>query len=64
MNLGTCILVGVVAGIGASLGYITWSLGDQMKLEPKDLLPMLPPYPPLPQFVYTKPEVLTELRRR
>jgi len=60
------LIVGVVGGIGAAATYATFQYAEKAgpKLEVKDLLPMPPPYPPVPRFLYTKPELLAELRRR
>ena len=63
---GTLFIVGVSGGIGATMLYTTFQYAGKAgaNLELRDLLPMPPPYLPLPRFFYTKPELLEELRRR
>lgn len=60
------IIVGVVGAVGALAGATTFKVGREIgpKLSAEDLLPMPPPHLPLPRFLYTKPEVLAELRRK
>lgn len=60
------LVVGIVGAIGAIAGATALKVGRKIggQLDEEDLLPMPPPYPPLPRFVYTKPELLAELRRR
>lgn len=62
----TILIVGLVGGLGAAATYSTFHLAERAgpKLAIKDLLPMPPPYPPVPRFLYTKPELLAELRRK
>jgi len=52
--------VAVLGATAAALVYVGRKVWDKAgeQLEEGDLLPMLPPYPPLPRFIYTKPEVL------
>lgn len=58
------IIVGVVVGIGGVVTYSIFQFATKVesKLEPRDLLPMPPPYPPVPRFIYEKPELVAELR--
>lgn len=60
------LVVGIVGAIGAIAGATALKVGRKIggQLDEEDLLPMPPPYPPFPRFVYTKPELLKELRRR
>ncbi len=60
------LVVGIVGAIGAIAGATALKVGRKIggQLDEEDLLPMPPPYPPIPRFVYTKPELLKELRRR
>ena len=60
------LVVGIVGAIGAIVGATALKVGGKIggQLDEEDLLPMPPPYPPIPRFVYTKPELLKELRRR
>ena len=62
----TLLIVAIVGGIGAAATYTTFHQAEKAgpKLKAADLLPMPPPYPPVPRFLYTKPELLAELRRR
>jgi len=62
----TILIVGIVGGLGAAATYTTFHYAEKAgpKLEAKDWLPMPPPYPPVPRFLYTKPELLAELRKR
>jgi len=61
------LLVGVIGGVGAAATYDTFHYAEKLgpKLTLGDLRPCFPwEGPPLPRFVYTKPELLGELRRR
>lgn len=62
----TGLLLFIIGGIGTVVTFGAFSTAEKLgpKIEPKDLLPMPPPYPPLPRFFYTKPELLRELRRK
>ena len=62
----TGIILFVVGGIGTLVSFTAFKVAQQIgpKLEAGDLLPMPPPHPPLPRFMFTKPELLSELRRR
>ena len=63
----TLLIVGVIGGLGAAATYGTFQYAEKIgpKLTLADLLPA-PPWVglPLPRFVYTKPEILEELKRR
>ena len=62
INPVTLLIVGVVGGISMAATYTAFHYAEKAspKLEAKDLLPMPPPYPPLPRFMYEKPELLAE----
>lgn len=60
------LIVGVVGGVGAAATYATFHHAEKLgpKLTINDLRPCLPwEGLPLPRFMYTKPELLSELRR-
>jgi len=61
----TLIIVGVIGGLGAAATYGTFHYAEKLgpKLTATDLLPMPPPYPPVPRFLYKK-ELIESLRRR
>ena len=63
---GTGLILFVVGGIGLVATATGFKVAERLgpELEAKDLLPMPPPHPPLPRFMFTKPELLEELRRR
>lgn len=58
------LIVGVVAAGASLLTYTGAKVAERAggQLEAEDFLPMPPPYPPLPRFMYQKPELLAELR--
>ncbi|MBA7584836.1 hypothetical protein ES708_26799 [subsurface metagenome] len=58
-------LIFLVAGIAGVATYGAYGFVKKVgpELEASDLLPMPPPYPPLPRFMYKKPEVLESMRR-
>lgn len=63
----TLLIVGLIGGFGAAATYGTFHYAEKLgpKLTLNDLRPCLPwEGLPLPRFVYTKPELLAELRRR
>lgn len=62
----TLAVIGLIGGIGAAGTYLSFHVGEEIgdELQPQDLLPMLPPYPPLPRFVYTKPHLVERLKKR
>ncbi|MBA7715125.1 hypothetical protein ES703_124165 [subsurface metagenome] len=62
----TLLIVGVIGGLGSAGTFAAYNYAAKAgpKLTMKDLLPMPPPYPPVPRFLFTKPELLAELRRR
>jgi len=60
------LIVGIVGGVGAAATYTTFHHAEKLgpELTINDLRPCLPwEGLPLPRFVYTKPELLAELRR-
>ncbi len=61
----TTALIFVVGGVGTVGTFTGFTIAREIgpQLEPSDLLPMPPPYPPLPRFMYKKPEVLESLRK-
>ncbi len=63
---GTGLILFVVGGAGVLATYTGFKVAERLgpELEAGDLLPMPPPYPPLPRFMYKKPEASAELRRR
>lgn len=66
INPGTGLVIFLITGLGGVMTYSAFHYAEKAgpKLEAKDWLPMLPPYPPVPRFMYEKPELLAELRRR
>ncbi len=60
------LIVGIVGAIGAIAGATALRVGRKIggQLDEEDLLPMPPPYLPVPRFLYTKPEVMRGLRRK
>jgi len=61
----TGLLLFIVAGLAGVVTYSAFDFAEKAgpELEVGDLLPMPPPYPPLPRFMYKKPELLESLRR-
>lgn len=61
----TGLIMFIVGGIGALVSFGAFKIAQEVgpEISAKDLLPMPPPYPPVPRFFYTKPEVLAEMRR-
>lgn len=61
----TLLIVGVVGGIGAAATYATFHHAEKTgpRLTINDLLPMPPPYPPVPRFLYNK-ELMESLTKR
>ena len=64
MDPETGLFIGIISGLGGVVTYVAYNIANKLgpQLELKDLLPMPPPYPPLPRFLYTKPDVLTKIR--
>lgn len=60
------LIVGVVGAVGALAGATAFKVGREIgpKLSAEDLLPAPFPKPPLPRFIFTKPEVLEGLKRK
>ena len=65
MDPETGLIMFIVGGAGAVISFATFKAAQQIgpQIKPSDLLPMPPPHPPLPRFLY-KPELLSELRRK
>jgi len=63
---GTAAIVFVIAGIGGVATFSAFKVARKLGpgLEPEDFLPAMPPRLPLPRFVYDKPELLQELKRK
>ena len=61
----TLLFIGVIGGIGAAATYGAFQYAEKgvPKLTINDLLPMPPPYPPVPRFLYNK-ELLESLTKR
>jgi len=61
----TGLILFLVAGLAGVATYSAYDFAEKAgpNLKPGDLLPMLPPYPPLPRFMYKKPELLQSMRR-
>lgn len=61
----TGLILFIVGGVGTLATFTAYKVAQAVgpNIEAKDLLPMPPPYPPVPRFLYTKPELLAELRR-
>lgn len=54
-------LVAGLAGVGTYSAY-NFAAKAGPKLEFGDLLPMPPPYPPVPRVMYNKPDILESMR--
>ncbi len=65
LELPTAALIFVVGGVGTVATFTGFKIAREIgpQLEPRDLLPMPPPWPPVPRFIYEKPELLQSLRR-
>ena len=65
LELPTAALIFVVGGVGTVATFTGFKIAREIgpQLEASDFLPMPPPYPPLPRFMYEKPELLQSLRR-
>jgi len=63
----TLLFIGIIGGLGATATYGAFHYAEKAgpKLTINDLRPCFPwEGLPLPRFVYTKPELMAELRRR
>lgn len=62
---GTGAIIFVIGGVGLLATYTGYKIAESAgpQLEPNDFLPMPPPHPPLPRFMYEKPELVEALRR-
>jgi len=56
-------IAGAVGAVGTAFAIEVTERAEP-HLEPGDLLPAPPPRLPLPRFLYEKPEVLGQLRRK
>jgi len=58
------IIVGLIGAIGAAGTYVLYKAADVLgpELSIKDLLPSLPPDPPLPRFLTNKHKVLESVK--
>jgi len=56
-------IAGAVGAVGTAFAIEVTERAES-HLEPGDLLPAPPPRLPLPRFLYEKPEVLGQLRRK
>ena len=63
---GVAAIIAIAGAVGAVGTAFAIEVADRVgpKLEPGDLLPALPPRLPLPRFLYEKPELLDELKKR
>lgn len=63
---GTGLIMFIVGGIGTLITFTAFKVAERLgpQIEPADLLPALPPRLPLPRFMFTKPELLAEIRRK
>lgn len=54
------LLVFVVGGATSVVGAAAWNIGRKVSpmIDSSDLVPMAPPYPPLPRFLWDRPEVM------
>lgn len=61
----TGLLLFIVGGIGTVATFTAFKTAEKIgpKIEAKDMLPMPPPHPPLPRFLFTKPGVAKSLER-
>jgi len=61
----TLLIVGVIGGLGMASTYGSFHYAEKFgsKLTATDFLPMPPPHPPIPRFLYNK-ELMESLRRR
>jgi len=60
----TGIIMFIVGGIGTLVSFTAFKVAQQLgpEISAGDLLPALPPHPPIPRFMIEKPELLAELR--
>ncbi len=61
----TGVILFVIGGIGTVATFMGFKAAQDIgpKVEAKDMLPMPPPYPPVPRLLYNK-ELMESLRRR
>jgi len=62
----TGLILFVVGGVGTVATFTAFKVAQQIgpQIEARDLLPAPFPYPPVPRFLFTKTEVLAEVRKR
>jgi len=62
----TGLIIFIVSGIGALATVTAFKAAKELgpKLAAGALLPAPFPYPPLPRFLFTKPELTKDLTRR
>lgn len=62
----TGLIMFIVGGVGTVVSFAAFKVAQEIGpgIEPNDLLPAPFPYPPVPRFLFTKPEALAELRKR
>lgn len=60
----TGLIMFIVGGIGTVVSFTAFKVAQQIgpQIKPSDLLPAPFPYPPLPRFIFTKPELVESLR--
>ncbi|MBA7645637.1 hypothetical protein ES703_53395 [subsurface metagenome] len=65
LDPGTGLILFVVGGVGLVATATAFKVAENVgpQIEPKDLLPMPPPYPPVPRLLYNK-ELMESLRKR
>lgn len=65
LPFGYALTVAIVGAAGAVAGATALETGRKIgpQIKPSDLLPMPPPYPPVPRFLYNK-ELMESLTKR
>lgn len=63
---GTAAIIAIAGGLGTVATTVVFRVAKKIgpQLRAADLLPAAPPRLPLPRFVYEKPELLDELKKR
>ena len=61
----TGLFLFILGGIGTVASFSAFAAAEKLgpKIVASDLLPMPFPYPPLPRFLYSKPEIVSALAR-
>ena len=59
----TGLFLFIIGGIGTVASFSAFAAAEKLgpKIVASDLLPMPFPYPPLPRFLYSKPELASAL---